>query len=157
MDPNTINWLWILIGVVLIFAELLIPGAVVIFLGLSAVIVGLLRFMGLIPGLPESIGVWLILSMVLMLALRHLAKRYFPSDTSYKSTDEDGEAFGAIVEVIKNVGDSHNNGRIRFRGTSWSAKSMEGEIEAGTKARIITRDNLAYVIEPYYEDELAEI
>jgi membrane protein implicated in regulation of membrane protease activity len=46
-----------------------------------------------------------------------------------------------VVEVIEPVTDLNNSGRIRFQGISWQARSVEGEIPAGSQVRIKYRDN----------------
>lgn len=68
-------------------------------------------------------------------------------------TDEDVEAVGKIVEVVKEVGSGNDHGRIRFGGTTWPAVTKEGVIMAGKKARILYRDNLVWIVEPHIELE----
>ena len=39
-------------------------------------------------------------------------------------------------------------GRISYQGTTWPAVSPEGEIPAGGQARIISRHNIMWIVEP---------
>ena len=153
---ETITWLWLIVGLALIATELFLPGFVVVFLGIAAILVACFRWMGLLSGLVESFTVWFITSMVLLIGLRHFAMKWFPSETSYQMTDEDVEAIGTIVEVIDTVGNSDQKGRIRFAGTSWPAVTREGSISAGTKAKLLYRDNLVWTVEPYHQLESAK-
>jgi membrane protein implicated in regulation of membrane protease activity len=54
MSPDTITWLWLLGGIILLASELLLPGLVAMFLGLGALVVALLRWLGLIDSLAYS-------------------------------------------------------------------------------------------------------
>ncbi|HCF59376.1 MAG TPA: nodulation protein NfeD, partial [Myxococcales bacterium] len=51
MSPETITWIWLVGGVALMLAELIVPGAVVIFLGAAAVLIAGARGLGLIESL----------------------------------------------------------------------------------------------------------
>jgi len=58
LDFSTMVWGWIILGGVLLIAELVIPGAVLGFLGLAALIVaGLLHF-DIISGIVDALIFW---------------------------------------------------------------------------------------------------
>jgi len=147
---ETITWIWLIAGFVLIATELFIPGLVVCFLGLAAILVAVLRWLGLFPGLMESFTVWFIASIVLLVGLRHFLLRWIPSESTYTSADEDLDAVGAIVEIVQEVSAS-TPGRIRYAGTTWPATTRHGTLVPGQKARLLYRDNLVWVIEPHQE------
>ena len=48
MSPDTITWRWLVGGIILLASELFLPGLVAMFLGLSAMVVALLRWLGVI-------------------------------------------------------------------------------------------------------------
>src|SRR5687768_8757779 len=148
---ETITWIWLIAGIVLIATELFLPGLVVCFLGAAAIIVAVLRWFGLIPGLVESMTVWFITSIVLLIGLRHFLLKWIPSESTYDLTDEDIEAVGAIVDVVQTVSDSNQQGRIRFAGTTWPAVTREGTLLPGQKAKLLYRDNLVWVVESHQE------
>ena len=50
---------WLIIGLVLIFLEFLLPGLVVIFLGLGAFAVALLQYSGFLETVTSSITAWM--------------------------------------------------------------------------------------------------
>lgn len=148
---ETITWIWLIAGIVLIATELFLPGLVVSFLGGAAIIVAVLRWFGLIPGLMESFTVWFVTSIVLLLGLRHFVLKWVPSESSFDLTDEDVDAVGSVVDVVETVSDSNQQGRIRFAGTTWPAVTREGTLLAGQKARLLYRDNLVWVVEAHQE------
>lgn len=156
MSADTITWVWLIVGVGLLAMELFVPGLVVCFLGLAAMIVAGLRWAGLIPGLMESFLAWAVISVVLVLGLRQFALRWLPSERSFQTTDEDLDAVGAVVEVVQQISSGDQNGRVRYGGTSWPAITREGVIPAGGRARLILRDNLVWIVEPVAEIEKAK-
>ena len=50
MSPDTLTWIWLIGGFVLIGLELFLPGLISAFFGIAAILVALLRWTGLISG-----------------------------------------------------------------------------------------------------------
>lgn len=140
---------WIIMGLCLIFLEFLVPGLVVIFLGLGALFVALLQWSGILESWTTSFATWFGSSFAFLILLRSIFRKFLPSEVTKDYSDEDDEAFGAIVDVLETVNSHNNEGRIKFSGTTWSAQCIEGEIKVGQKAKIVYRNDLAWVIEPY--------
>lgn len=134
-------------GVLLIFLEAVVPGGIAFLLGVSGLGVGIFRYFGFLDDPLTAIVVWLLSSTVMTIAIRPFINKYFKGESSYKFADEDYEAMDQIVEVIEPVNDLDNEGRIRFQGISWQARSIEGEIPAGTQVRIKYRDNTTWIVE----------
>lgn len=147
MDTELITWFFLGGGLFLMLLETFIPGGVSFFLGISGLFVGFLRYLGLLADPGLSIAVWLISSIALVVAFRPLLKKYWGGESSFKLADEDFEAMDQIVEVTEPINAFDNSGRIRFQGISWQARSDEGKLEAGTKAKIKYRDNLTWIVE----------
>jgi inner membrane protein len=147
MDPEIITYIWFAIGLLLCAAEFLLPGLVVVFMGLASIAVGILRWVGLVEGLPESFFTWMITSVLMVLVFRKAAMKWFPAESQDDRFNEDADAFGKLVDVIDEIHEGHNRGRIRFQGTSWPATCVNGSIPAGQKARIVYRNNLDWVVE----------
>jgi len=153
VEPQTVTLIWLVFGFVLIFCEFLLPGLVVSFLGLAAILVAALRWIGILEGHVESITTWFVSSVVLLLTLRHFALRWFPGESSVHSTDEDFDAIGEVVDVVSLVSSANSEGRIRFRGTTWSATTRGDKLLPGSKAKLIYRDNLVWTIEEHREED----
>lgn len=154
MDNTTLTTIFFIGGVVLMILETFIPGGVSFFLGFSGIVVGLLRWFGIMTDTATSLITWLGTSVALILIMRPLLMKYWGGESSYKLADEDVEAMDQIVEVIEPVNANDNSGRIRFQGISWQAQTLEGKIPAGSKAKIRYRDNVTWIVEPV--DELEE-
>ena len=135
---------WIITGFVFMLLETLVPGGIIVFVGSSAVITGALVKFNILPSLVDSILFWFISSIASMFFLRSFFMKFFEGDSSKQITDEDEDSKGKIVFVIENIL-PHKEGRIRFRGSTWKARSSE-EILEGQKALIIKRDNSIWIV-----------
>lgn len=148
MDGEFITWIFLVGGIVLMLLEALIPGGVTFILGFSGLIVGVLRYLGFLDDPFTATFTWLFSSMALTILIRPFIKKYFPGETFFKFADEDYEAMDQIVDVVEPINEFDNNGRIRYQGISWQARSMEGKIPVGTKVRIKYRENTTWIVEP---------
>lgn len=155
MDSDIITLIWLAVGLLLIAFELFVPGLVVVFAGLGALAVAILRWVGVIEGLPASFITWMVSSVVMVLALRGTLRRWFPAEESRHVDNEDLDLFGKVVDVLEDVSEAapgvEPSGRVRFGGTTWPAATAEGRIQKGAKARLVYRDSLAWVVEPVPE------
>lgn len=147
MDADILTWIFLAGGLLLMILELAVPGGVAFFLGISGIIVGILRFLDLITSAGGSVAAWLILSVGLTIAIRPFIKKYLRPESSFKYADEDYEAMDQVAEVIEEVNEYDNSGKIRFDGTSWRAKSLDGTIKPGEKVRIRYRENITWIVE----------
>ncbi len=148
MSPETMTWLWLLAGILLVVSELFLPGLVAVFLGLGAMLVALLRWLGLIDSLAYSFTAWFVSSLALLVVVRSALQRFMPSETSFTPLEEDVDLFGAVAEVVETVSPDHKDGRISFQGTTWPATSDSAEIRPGAKVTILYRENLGWRVQP---------
>jgi membrane protein implicated in regulation of membrane protease activity len=151
MDGEILTWIFLVGGILLMILEALLPGGVAFLLGISGLGVGVLRYFGFLEDPFTATLIWLLSSTALTIAIRPFINKYFKGESYTKLADEDYEAMDQIVEVTEPVNDITNEGRIRFQGISWQARSMEGKIPAGTQVRIKYRDNTTWIVEPVDE------
>lgn len=137
---------WILFGIILMLLELIIPGGIVVFLGLAASGVGAALYFGLLTNLMEALLAWFISSLVLVLILRAVFMKYFEGSQMIENVDEDLDMIGSIVLVSETV-QPYKEGRVKFRDSSWVARSEE-ELPSGAKAVISGRDGNILIIKP---------
>lgn len=141
MDSHLI---WIVAGLIMIIMEFLIPGGIISFLGISALIVGLGVYFNIIDSVISAFITWFITSLILLLTLRSVFMKYFEGDSVVQDVDEDTDSIGAIVEVVEEV-QPYKEGRIRYRETTWIARSDE-HFDIGARARILKREGNIYII-----------
>ncbi|MDQ2076252.1 NfeD family protein [Marinimicrobium sp. ABcell2] len=141
--------LWFIAGAVLMLLELVIPGGIVIFLGIGAVLVSFLLYTGVIDGWLQAFTVWFIGSLVLVFALRGLVQKLIPAQVERGKTDEDLDAYDQVAVVAERI-PAQGEGRINFRGSTWAARCHQPdlEVEAGTQVRVVLRENLVWLVEP---------
>jgi len=141
--------IWWFIGLVFVLAEFLLPGLVVIFLGLGAFLVATLAHLGIISGIVEELIAWFISSLFFLLTLRFVVILYYPSDTKKENVNEDDEVIGQVTILIEGIS-NNEKGRIRHSDSTWPAMSVNGEnINAGEKVEIVGRDNLTWIVKKY--------
>ncbi len=157
MDLLLNVWFWIILAAVFIVAELVIPGGIIIFLGIAGLIVAISMKLGFVASWANALTLWFISSLVLVVLLRGIAQKMLGGDSSVANTDEDVDAMGEIVEVVKTIGPGEAKGRVVFRDIRWNAVSDGSEIPAGEKAKIVYRDNITLVVEKITSEKQMDI
>lgn len=114
-------WVWILLGFLLLLAELLTPGGLyLLFFGVAAILVGLLAGLNLI-GPPWM--QWLMFSILSVAALslfrRPLLKRLRPATLSQEVDSLVGETAIVLEDMAADA-----VGKAELRGAAWSARNV---------------------------------
>jgi len=128
-------WGWIVVGTVLLGAELLVPtDFYLVFIGVSALLVGLGAFLA--PGLPDW-GEWAlfgVLAIVLLVFFRRWLRDRFPGSRAQRRLDE---ALVGEIGVLQETLAPGAVGRLHLRGSPWSARNVgTTPLEAGSRARV---------------------
>lgn len=137
---------WLILGLVLAFLELIVPGAVLVFLGLGAATTGALIYFGVINTWLMAFICWFITSIIYLLVLRSIIMKIFPGDESVDNTDEEADAAGCIVEVTSDIR-PEKAGRIKYLDSGWDAYASS-IIAAGEKAMLVSRNGNGWNVEP---------
>lgn len=154
MSNSEIFMTWFIGGVVLMLLEFIVPGGIVFFLGLGAMLVAALLHFGLIEGWVEAFTIWFVGSLALVFGLRGVVQKIIPARVDKANTDEDLDAYNQPAEVCEPV-PAGGEGRILFRGSTWPARNVHADrgLEPGTPVRIVFRDNLVWVVEPVEQSD----
>ena len=134
-------WLiWFLAGIVVILAELAIPGFVIIFFGLGCLGAALVAAI-----LPEAysgqLAAFLIISITSLVTLRKVAMRIFVGRSEGSENNDTGNvSVGARIQIDQEIAPGRE-ARVRYRGTMWTAVSEES-IPAGSEAEIVGVDKI---------------
>ena len=139
------QWLiWMIAGTVMVLLEFILPGGIIVFLGMAAMIVGGSVYMEWITSITSALLTWFISSIFLMIFLRSIFIKYFEGDTKVQNVDEDTDLIGSLVEVVEDVL-PHREGRVKFRDSTWVARSDE-ELGKSSKAIVSGRDGNKLII-----------
>ena len=138
--------LWLGSGIFLMAIEFLVPGLVMVFVGLGSLTVVFGMHFGYIDGILQQFITFFISSIIYLLTLRFLVLRFFTSVTRKENIDEDEEVMGSIVELVADI-NSGEFGRVEHSGSSWQARA-EGDqtILKGEQVKIIGRDNITWMV-----------
>ena len=141
------GWLWLYAGVGLMLAELLAPGFVVFFFGLSAASVGLCRFAfgeALTP--TWQLAAFSAFSVLYLLSLRRWLKRVFMGTVTTSATDFEDDMVGRFAKVTAAIAPP-KTGRVMVGDAEWTA-SAAAPIAAGADVKVVARENLTLRVEP---------
>lgn len=138
---------WIIFGLILVIAEFALSGLVTIFLGLAALLVGALVFLGVLENPVWEITLFAGLSLLLLVfARRYLRDRLFGRETQGINSDDSAGLVGARATVEGTF--DKGIGTVRYRGARWQAQSSQ-PLSDGQMVRIIRHDGLWLTVAPW--------
>lgn len=133
--------IWIIIGVVLILTELLATSIVAVFLGLAAIVVGILLHFGLIESASAQYTVFGLVSLLLLFTARGRFKRWFVGYTADSNEQPStlSQDIGDRVTVLTDF--QQGQGRVLLNGVQWDASSND-ELKAGELAWVTANQGI---------------
>ena len=139
-------WLWMHAGAILMLLELLAPGFVIFFFGLSAATVGLCRFaFGDAFDLTWQLAAFSAFSIVYLVFLRQRMKKVFSGTVETSRADFQNDNVGRIGKVTVAV-NPPLAGRVLVGDAEWNAVS-EAPLAVGADVRVVAQDNLTMKVE----------
>src|SRR6185295_15621420 len=135
------NWLWIpwiVLGLVLIVAEVFTPGFVLLWFGIGALAAGLASMIG-VESLVIQFLIFAGVSVGLTAASRTIFVNYFSREKTGDSLRTGADALpGKIGTVVSSSRGALNQGAVKVFGSTWTAYPAEGEspLEAGERVRV---------------------
>ena len=137
-------WQWMVVGGLLLGAELAGIDAqfYLIFIGFSALLVGLADLIGITMPLWAQVAAFGVLSIVLLYLFRK--KMY----DKIRGASEGFKAYsGQTVRVSEDI-EAGAEARIEYRGSKWTTRNVgDDTIPAGTRARVVRIDGLTLFVE----------
>jgi membrane protein implicated in regulation of membrane protease activity len=127
--------LWVILGVILIVAEIFTPGFVLLWFGIGAIVAALAALAGL--GYPLQFLLFFIVSIALTAASRTIFTKYLMRQIDegggYKSGAD--SLPGQVGTVVVSSQGALSEGAVKVYGTTWTAYPAEGEepLEAGAR------------------------
>ena len=149
LENIPLKYLWILLGLGIMSMELFLPGFILVFFGLGAVLTGLLLVF--IPmGINTQLVLFTIVSIVLLAGFRRMAQGYFVGRVAnVNPTGAAMEKFnGETAVVTEDIIPNSTKGKVEFHGSFWNADA-DTEIAKGQKVTVLTRHNLTLKVQPF--------
>ena len=145
LDP-TYGHFWLAVGLLLAIMEMVLPGFVLLSLGLGALLPATLAYLG-VSSLVWLMAAYAAFSIVALYAIRTvLGKKYFGtrSDTN---TNIHG-LIGIQGVVTTRVGAMHEPGYVKLQGELWRAVSKGLAIEVGVCVVVKSISGATVTVEP---------
>ncbi len=140
---------WILVAVALLFIELITMGLTTIWFAGGALVAFLVSLLGF--GLPLQLGVFMAVSVVLLVFTRPLAAKHL-NDRTIRTNVETMP--GRMAVVTQRIDNRKAAGQIQIEGVYWSARSADGSVlEPGTNVQVKEVQGVKAIVVPVKEGE----
>jgi membrane protein implicated in regulation of membrane protease activity len=141
--------LWFIVGLILLFAELALPGFVIIFFGVGAWVTAFTVWTGLVESFSAQLLIFLVSSLLSLVLFRKQGKRYFEGKISGKLAPGQSldDVKGEKAVVVADIKPKSLDGKVEFNGTVWAAES-DVDIAAGVVVEVVERANLTLKVKP---------
>jgi membrane protein implicated in regulation of membrane protease activity len=145
-------WLWVIAGLALLGLEVLIPGLIIfLFFGAAAIILGVLKGIGVAGPVWFQWVLFSLLSVISLLTLRGpILRRLARKDDGTPDIDS---LLGQSVVLLSDV-TPDEPGKAELRGTSWSALGVHEEsLPRGTRCVVESVKGLTLYVRAAEEAE----
>ena len=137
---------WLIIGVMLFFLEMALPGFVLFFFALGALAVALIAWLMDIS-IAWQLGLFTLISLLSLLSLRNVIQEKLFARKETEEEDKDVKLAtpggkGVVCETIE----PPERGRVKYGGSFWQATADE-RIEDGEIVVIVRQDQLVVHVE----------
>lgn len=134
---DQIGWiLWLVLGVVLIIAEIFTLGFVLFWFGIGALAAAVVGFMGL--GLGWQFAAFAVVSIVLTAMSRTIFAKYLPQNAREMKTGVDSLP-GKVGTVTAPSKGAMQEAAVKVFGSTWTAYPLDGEVDLveGEKVEVV--------------------
>jgi membrane protein implicated in regulation of membrane protease activity len=138
---------WIVLAILFACAEIFVPGGILLNLGIASLLVAIGVQQQLLDTWTLTLTTWFILASLLLFILYFVTERFFSGEHTVENTYEELDIYGKKVEVTEKIGPGTHAGRVAFQGTTWTALSDGSELNKGSHATIVCKENISLVVE----------
>jgi membrane protein implicated in regulation of membrane protease activity len=135
---------WFLLGLAFFLLELVMPGFIIFFFGVGAWVTALICLVSS-PGTNLQIIIFAVISVITLVAFRKFIQNKFFHRGTHSEEIED-EFTGKEAIASGDFG-GMKQGKVEFKGTSWTAESVS-EVKEGQRVVIIEKDSFKLIVEP---------
>ena len=136
-------WHWWILALVLIILETLLPGTFFLWMGISAVVLGLLAWLIPAMGWETQLMLFAILSLVSIVGWRVWQRRY-PDESDQPSLNRRAEQYVGRVFVLETPIEN-GFGKVRVGDSLWRVEGPDAA--AGSRVRVTSADGVVLVVE----------
>lgn len=137
------HWVWLSIGFILGAVEMIAPGFFLMWLGLAAVLVGVITW-ALPISLPLQVALFAVFSVLTVYAGKKILKDNPIESDDPKLNDRGARLTGEIVTVVEAIADGR--GRVKIGDSEWNVRGADAA--SGTRVRVTGADGAVLLVEP---------
>ena len=142
LDTISTHWFWLSLGLLLGVAEMVAPGFFLMWLGLAALIVGILDYFLPIT-LAYQVAMFAIVSVLTVFAGKKFLQKN-PIETEDNMLNDRGARMtGEIVTVVEPITNGH--GRVKVGDSEWNARGLDADM--GARVRVVGADGAVLLVE----------
>jgi membrane protein implicated in regulation of membrane protease activity len=137
-------WHWLLVGLVLVAAEMAAAGGFyVIFFGVAALLIALLQLVGIVDATWLQLLLFSVLSVASLLLFRNPLMRRLHLTGGATDIDSLSGARGTVLEAMA----PGAPGRVEVRGTTWSARNVGSTaLQNGARCDVVRSERLTLLV-----------
>ena len=137
--------IWLVTGILLILSELIVPGFIVIFFGLGALLAAAVAFLT-DTGVVTQGYIFIIASLLSLIIGRRYFRKTLHGKCEVAHGDADDDGLVGAVGTVTHAINPPQGGRVDVRGSEWKAIA-DHPIEAGTTVTVIAKDNITLTVQ----------
>ena len=136
-------WHWWILALALIIAETLLPGTFFLWMGISALVLGLVAWLIPVMGWEMQLMLFAVLSLVSIVGWRQWQHRH-PDESDHPTLNRRGEQYIGQVFVL-DTAIANGFGKVRVGDTHWRVTGVDAP--AGMRVRVTDVDGVVLVVE----------
>lgn len=137
------HWIWLTLGVLLAGLEMLVPGVYLIWLGIAAIITGVLT--GLLHlSLPAQVIDFVFLALIIAFSARRWLRESPIVSADPLLNRRGARMVGETAVVVQAI--EHGSGRVHIGDSEWIARGPD--TAAGERVRITGTQGATLLVEP---------
>ena len=136
-------WHWWILALALIIAETFLPGTFFLWMGVSALVLGVVSWLIPTMGWEMQLMLFAVLSLASIVGWR-LWQRKHPDETDQPMLNRRGEQYIDRVFTLETAIEN-GYGKVRVADSLWRVKGADAA--AGTKVRVTAADGIVLVVE----------
>jgi membrane protein implicated in regulation of membrane protease activity len=137
------HWVWLTVGVLLAGLEMLVPGVYLIWLGIAAIVTGVLT--GLLHlSLPVQVIDFVFLSLIVAFSARRFLRESPIVGADPLMNRRGARMVGQTAVVVQAI--EHGSGRVHYGDGEWNVRGPD--VAVGERVRITGSDGATLLVEP---------
>ncbi len=137
-------WHWWILALGLIIIETLVPGTFFLWMGISAIVLGMAAWLAPAMGWETQVMLFAVLSLVSIVGWRWWQRRH-PEETDQPTLNRRGEQYVGQVLTLETAIEN-GFGKVRVGDSLWRAQGSDAA--AGTRVRVTAANGVILVVEP---------